>query len=61
MTVRNLKEILSHYDNDIQIYIHIEDITDDYGHLIDSTAKALTVINGSEMGIRNGILICGIE
>jgi len=61
MTVRELREILALYDDDTKIYIHINDIADDYGHLINSTAAATEVIDSNELGIQDGILICGIE
>ena len=61
MTVRELREILSQYDDDIKIYLCIEDIVDNYGYYINSTAAAKQVIDSEEWGIEYGIMICGTE
>lgn len=61
MTVQELREILSQYNDDVHIYVRIEDIVNDYGFFEDSTAAAKIVKNGNIFGINDGIIICGIE
>ena len=61
MTVQELREILSRYNDDVCVYVRIEDIVTDYGFFEDSTAAAKIVKNGDIFDIRDGIVICGIE
>ena len=61
MTVKELREILSRYDDDVRVYVRIEDIVNDYGFFEDSTAAVKIVKDGDIFGINDGIVICGIE
>ena len=57
MTVKELRERLSQYEDDVKIYLYINDITDNYGYIINSTATAEAVVEG----IEHNITICGSE
>ena len=57
MTVLELREILSRYDDDCEVYLRIDDIVDNYGFLIAGNAEAKQVIDG----VGNDIIILGTE
>ena len=61
MTVKELCEILSSYNDDVDVYIHIDDIVDNGGYFVSSTAPIEHIVDGDEFGISYGIVICGTE
>ena len=61
MKVQELREILSSYDDDVDVYIHIDDIVDNVGYFINSTAPIEHIWDSDEFGIPSGIVICGAE
>lgn len=59
MTVYELREVLSQYDDNVEVFLHISDIMDKSGFYIDTTCPAKEVIDGDEYGIKDGIMIWG--
>lgn len=58
MTVYELREILSLYDDDVPVKIKVEDIIDNSGYMINGIANAERIEDYYD---DKSIVICGIE
>ena len=61
MKIQELREILSDYNDDVDVYIHIDDILDNGGYFLNSTAPIEQIVDSEKFGIPYGVVICGTE
>ena len=46
MTVIELRELLSGYDDEVQVFMKIESIVDNYGNYIDGFTDTINIVSG---------------